>query len=1011
MSLRIRVDIQGVNYFLDLYQDEPVNLNVSFAEIEDITKKNSAFSQSFRLPGTKNNNTIFNYYYDLNATPLNFNPNNKFDAILSWDGTEILQGNIRLNKVTQVQDEIIYDITFYNQVGNLSANIGDKFLRNLDYSSLSHPYTPNVVLESQLDPTLFPLTGSTGYSYQDGRTFWGLYNIGYSYISGNSVDVQVSPLVNFSPFTGTSWTPIYGYYDFSGTPVNDFYYKPTLQIKWLYEKICEEAGYEVTSEFFDTDYFGKYYLPLKFLDETIYSRGATFPCYAFNSQTLNFTSATPSTITVNPSTGITCNVLNFTSTTTSFNVPTIYQGTYTARISYLIVPNFTGCSIDAVNQSCATDFTFSYYDPSGIIRTYTIPAVDCFLSFNIPGCCPFNPIGTGSAVESTRGQAILSLNAITLRTDAACGGPQLVSFDVEIDTNIIPNISLIFNASDVQIQNFSFEFINGPRFLLSGTTIDYGLEFPENDYKQIDFITSINRYFNLVVTPNPDKPTQLIVEPIVDYIGKGQVLDWTTKIDHLQPIDIYPTTSLVNGTLEYEFKLDQDYANENYKRASNRIFGTEKKKLGLEYKDSVTKFEFMFSSPLDITNGSAVQSVTTLSSFSKLNTKDEGGVSIQTFLPFKILPRLLFRGITLPVDNYGYVGTSGTTPYQLYYLKSVGQTNTQDRFQEINRFTTYPFNYSGFSHYINWRGEDVTTITPPEFEFPLAEDLYDIYYKDYIEDLISDENKIYQAKAYLYPNEIKALRFDEKIIVDNTYFRINKISNFNLLEPSICDIELVKLTRTYEGHRIKYYDLYPCASGGTIYHSNSDLMYNLYAYIGNYVTLFDNSLNYLGCYSVSAGTYNSAYTYQHFYISSAYTPNLVAVYSDCGCSGRTAFDVYQEPLPSPSPSPTPSVTPSLTPSMTPTQTPGLSPSPTRTPTLTPTPSKTPGLPSCDCYEVINNGPGDLIVNYYRCDGVFNSYTIPAVDVGLIFKFCATSISLVGNGTTNNTGACVGGVCP
>ena len=382
MSLRIRVDIQGVNYFLDLYQDEPVNLNLSFAEIEDITKKNSAFSQSFTLPGTKNNNTIFNYYYNLNSTPLNFNPNNKFDAIISWDGTEILQGNIRLNKVTQVQDEIIYDITFYNQVGNLSANIGDKFLRNLDFSSLSHPYTPSVVLESQLDPTLFPLTGSTNYSYQDGRTFWGLYNIGYSYISGNSVDVQVSPLVNFSPFTGVSWTPIYGYFDFSGTPVNDFYYKPTLQIKWLYEKICEEAGYEVTSEFFDTDYFGKFYLPLKFLDETVYSRGATFPCYAYN----NAGPIVPNTATqtfTNPSSGVTCNILNFSSNTTTFTVPQLYWGTYTARIQYQIVPTISGCSIDAVNQSCANDFSFVYTDPAGVQRTYTIPAVDCFLNFNV----------------------------------------------------------------------------------------------------------------------------------------------------------------------------------------------------------------------------------------------------------------------------------------------------------------------------------------------------------------------------------------------------------------------------------------------------------------------------------------------------------------------------------------------------------------------------------------------------------------------------------------------------
>ena len=193
---------------------------------------------------------------------------------------------------------------------------------------------------------------------------------------------------------------------------------------------------------------------------------------------------------------------------------------------------------------------------------------------------------------------------------------------------------------------------------------------------------------------------------------------------------------------------------------------------------------------------------------------------------------------------------------------------------------------------INFDGEDRSTITPPEFSF-LSPDLYDIYYKPYIEDIISPENKIFKCKVYLTPLEIKDLYYNEKILIDNTYFRINRIENFNLLEPSICDLEVIKLTKEYPSHRVLYYDLIPCDSGTTLY-SSSDLMYNLYAYAGNYVQLYDDSLNPLGCHQVQVGTYNENNNYQHYYLASGFTPNLVAVYPDCSCTGRTIFNVVQQ---------------------------------------------------------------------------------------------------------------------
>jgi hypothetical protein len=427
--LQIRTVVQGEIKYLDLYQNEPVFLSLSFAELQDITKKNSNFSKAFSLPGTKNNNDIFNFFYDINAVPLDFNPNNKVEAALLWDGYEIFQGHLRLNGTSITKGEIIYQVTFYNQVGDLMSNIGDKYLFDLDLNYLSHPYTDDVILYSNLDPTLFPLTGSTNYSYQNGKTMWGLFNIGYNYLqstsaytryfsassvstitigagpktltlqqankpyqvgdnvklyhdatrfmvgnitsftastgvmnvnvtqsegsgshnswavtlelppSGQIVDLNTTPLLQFTPVANNpvTYIPKPPNFDFSGTPVRNYYFKPAVQARELYEAIFTEAGYELNSEFMDSDYFKKFYVPLKFLDETIYSRNAIPACYNYTNGDFDLSTYTVSLYT-NPSSGVTCNDLGFSANTTTFVVPSAYTGTYTFRYTMTVIP-------------------------------------------------------------------------------------------------------------------------------------------------------------------------------------------------------------------------------------------------------------------------------------------------------------------------------------------------------------------------------------------------------------------------------------------------------------------------------------------------------------------------------------------------------------------------------------------------------------------------------------------------------------------------------------------------
>jgi hypothetical protein len=922
MNLQILTKVNGNDEYLELFGTETLNLDVSFAEIQDITKKNSSYSKEFKLPGSNQNNYIFNYFFDFNQVPLDWVPTRKFEAWLLYNGYVILSGYIRLNSVVIDKEVKTYSVTFYNGVGDVAATIGDKFMRQLDLSHLSHPFNQNVYLQSQLDYNLFPLTGTTNYAYQNGKTYWGLYNIGYNYTNSTSALTQyyfttsnssitidggskTALLVGFNYYkvgdtirltyndqnwiqgiitsiptslqvvftanlglgtgTYTSWTTslilpegavitdanttpllqfngqVPNYFSFSGTPVRQYYFKPSIQVKELYEQIFEQAGYAVESDFFNTSYFERYYLPLKFLDEGVYTKGSVQPCYSFSGECVG--SPCGDTTYVDPYYYANtvdqpfCNNIPLTATTTGFTITADLAGDYVFQI--VTTYNLESDEFNGANFGGALDINGS---------------IEFFLN------------ATQGAGEGINSYTDTTLVPVTITGTTIIG----LLYD--------PN----FNSF---LTNFSFSIFRAPRVILGN--FDYAAEFPDNDFKQIDFITSVNKLFNLVVVPSPDKQNTLIVEPIIDYIGKGDVLDWTEKIDWNSPIQVTPTTNILNGTLNLNFKLDKDQINQQFNIASNRVFGTYQLQLNQDYKDNNVDINSIFGSPTDVAvNNNNLPSMT-LSSMAALKTEETNGTPVQTFNPYKIIPRIIFRGPVLPNDNWSVPSTADT---QSWWAESY----EIDRWQSTNRFNTYPFSYTGFSHYINYNAEDTYNSTETMYE--PQQDMYDIYYYDYISDIVSPDNKLISAKIYLTPWEISNLRFNERIFIKNNYYRINKITGYNLVEPALCDIELIKLTKSYTPHPVKYFKLENCGAGDDLY-TTSDLNYNMYAYVGRYVNVFTGSTTAYtstGCYQVIETEPNYTVDYNPVFIGSGYTSSGVNVYDDCGCSGRTSFILVQQ---------------------------------------------------------------------------------------------------------------------
>jgi hypothetical protein len=1077
MGLQIRCYVEGIQEFIDLYDDENITAEISFAEIQDITKKNSTFSQEFRVPGSGNNNQIFDYFFDINTEYLSFNPKKKFEADLMYDGYEIYNGYIRLNSVSINRLEKIYSITFYTGVGDLVSNIGDKGLCEVNTSSLNHSlYEDGTASALFDDPSLHPIeiiqtqypqyaqfltTNLPGWdsSVGKGDVQYFIGHRGYDYTGGTTgtiadIDVSNTPILNFNGG--------YGFFDNPNTAVPAIYLTPALRLKTLYELIVNQGGYQIQSDFFEGDYFKRYYLPLSFnTDQPLMNQAQemdlNWKTTGLNSG-LNFTGRTvddgsfttlmdivePQNIVDNLSFNPIDPTLFNGFGQYLFQIPSSPSVEYMVNFETLYVGTGSGSS-SVIPVSTLKLYRFVSYNPiSGQVFADEVDSTVVFAYDDLPG---------GIFQNTLQGTLPNNLSNFYY----------FLSYEPVFPTNTFP---------------FSMEF----KITSSPKLLPYTIELNKEmgcDKKQIDFITDINRYFNLVVVDHPFKEKTLIIEPLVNYIGKGETLDWTDKIDYNSIQSLFPTTTLINGSLFLANLKDQDFINSEYNKKSNLIFGQEIVDLGEEYKNqTIDLSQKMLGQNTDYYLNASGNTNVSIPCYFIAKEQENEGQSFFQYTPFRSLPRVSFLGVPIPSGNTGhpavYTRTVGSNvPFSIFGLNPVGD------FMNFNRLTTYPMALTGFSHYLTYDAS--TTFTDDELVYPELDTQYDRYYRDYIEDLISPDNKIYTAKAYLNPWELSQLYYNEKILIKNAFFRINKITNYSLVEPSLCDLELVKLTRDYTPTPKLCYDLVNCQDGCDIIHTNTDLVFPIWAFENKVVritTSFDENGNqttklykvirtqcrddveyqkvwftnvreeyedyfvfynyqiYDDCESVDAdytldiiNQTDPEYTqpsvcYSYVITNLLNTPNTFTFtqcdgtpsswtlgasssIGYCGLYGSfqgEGFDFCLDDTticenPSPVPTNTPSSTPTSTPSSTPI------PSPTRTPTNTPTPSPTEGF-ECILYRLDIGIEAPSIISYTSCSGAEGQQN--TYDSGVYF-LCAQPIPefIQGGGTITAVGNCEG----
>lgn len=241
LTLTLWNSAEDVQHTIELYEHAPVNLNYQFTDISEINKSKGSYTQTFRIPATKQNTDFFGAIDNpsvVTASNLiigNYNIKKKIVAALSYNSIPLMRGYVQIKAVyKQKKDFADIELVFFGDVVDMASKVGDAMLSDLTTSTINHTLNDANIAASWVGTSALPFDKTIRYGMMDKGQNWG-----------------TAPL---SP----PWSPT-GVYEGGNIYQGDL--TPYIQAKWLFNAILDEAGFTYTSVFIDGATFDNVYLP------------------------------------------------------------------------------------------------------------------------------------------------------------------------------------------------------------------------------------------------------------------------------------------------------------------------------------------------------------------------------------------------------------------------------------------------------------------------------------------------------------------------------------------------------------------------------------------------------------------------------------------------------------------------------------------------------------------------------------------------------------------------------
>jgi len=758
-----------------------INTVYSLVDVREPDKKQTDYVQTFTIPGTKNNNQIFQNIFENGFSMYQYNPTRALDAQVILNGNQYFLGNLQVNKINKIDDTHItgYDITIYGKVGSFFADIDKYKVSDLvDLSDFKHIYDITNVVGSW-----------DSFIYQNGTK--APFQLGNGY---------VYPMEFRGQTDATNWK------------LKDF--KPAIYAKTIFDRILKSQGYTYTSRFLNGKTFRKLILPycgeeniaisqdtvekssflanltdrpMKDLSlrvaqvDSATDRSYDIPYIMFNNDTA--APATDPGDCFNPSTGIITIPKNGNYTISA----TLYTSMCFLRGSDGTIKNMKleGGPVEA-------QLYFKTYPGGAILKTaaytYTDPKINSSSNaanepvlwgqkgwYAIDSTYPDKGLWTEYQVPQIsytglfkKGDKLKLYAKFTSTKSKWTHKTQkpVKALGVIVDGKPYSTYMNFYVHAKKSDGTYDKNDTSRIAMTLTDKTIIDGDEMDLNPFlpntKASEFIKDINKMFNLYWKQIGDN--EFVIEPRDDfYRTNGQIVDWTMKADNNEEINIEPLYDLQYKNYKYTYSEDGDFYNEDYNNVFKDVYGTKNVEVETDFVDGELETKVSFSAT-PTTNHLATDRV--LPSYVKENTS--GGMIYS-----KPKQRILFYGGRIPTASKWNLSSSLVkTPVSFNDYPYAGHFD-----HPINPINDLNWGVC-LKYYNNWK-----TITNTN--------LFNKYWRSQLDEMTDVNAHLLTVNMIL--SDVDMINFDIRRVIqfENVYYRVNKLTHNPLNRKAV--VELIKM--------------------------------------------------------------------------------------------------------------------------------------------------------------------------------------------------------------------------
>lgn len=302
-----------------------------------------------------------------------------------------------------------------------------------------------------------------------------------------------------------------------------------------------------------------------------------------------------------------------------------------------------------------------------------------------------------------------------------------------------------------------------------GKTLDFA-GFFTGETKQREFLKWIFTMFNLYIEPT-DVDKTLTILPREEFYT-STVRDWTTKRDLLQPLDIVPMGELDAGKYLFTYAEGDDDDNKAYKQEFDRNYGDRTIVINNDFIKDEKKIEIGFQPTM------IIKPINEFDKFFAGNSTDNqdgkaGKLRILQYSKQSCISYNIYLGAKTPKST-----PSSTTKTAYPFIGHIDTPLT----------SSVDLNF-GMPKYIG---------LPAKTPFT-NNNLFNQYWSKYLQEITDKDSKIVRGAFYLTPADMERLSFRDLYFFDGNYFRLNKVEDYDPINPSvnICEFLFLKSGPTF----------------------------------------------------------------------------------------------------------------------------------------------------------------------------------------------------------------------